>query len=288
MSSTNLVERAILVDLDISNWSGTKRDPRLSRDIVKQKKAERGAGYWWTRIVPASSLRPVHSACTNARKIHAELTLPWNDMGARLLPSKMFFQYMEKMQKAKDRFTTAVANFIDEYPSLLEAAEQYLGELFDPNMLPSVEEVKHKFTWNIRTYPIPTAGDFRVDLSNEVVEAIQKSIEDRVKASYNAAMEALWQRVYDIVHHVAERLSNPDNQFRKSLITNAKELCDLLPKLNVANDVYLEKMRRQIEIQIANKKAEELRNNPIERKNTANAANDILNKVDGYIKAWQK
>jgi hypothetical protein len=77
------------------------------------------------------------------------------------------------------------------------------------------------------------------------------------------------------VGNVVDRLSDPDNIFRDSLITNLRDLCVQLPKLNVAGDEELERMIFETE-KIACLSPDDLRSDDKLRKEAHSTAEDIL------------
>ena len=81
--------------------------------------------------------------------------------------------------------------------------------------------------FDVEIKPIPEAGDFRTKLADGTIKAIAKDIEQRTNACIKAAVDDVFQRVYDAVGRMAERLStyepssaedNAKNTFRDSLV----------------------------------------------------------------------
>jgi hypothetical protein len=67
------------------------------------------------------------------------------------------------------------------------------------------------------------------------------------------ASRELWQRLYEAVSHMAERLQvykvteeGVEHPFRDSVVTNLVKLVDVLPKLNVTGDPELERLAAQV------------------------------------------
>ena len=97
----------------------------------------------------------------------------------------------------------------------------------------------------------------------------------RVRDSQKQAMQEVWQRLYDRVKHMAEKLSDPKALFKASMIENARELCALLPRLNFADDPNLEALRHEVESKLL-KHPDALRNDPDLRSDTAEEARRIM------------
>jgi len=278
-----LAERAMLVDFTVSTFDGRKKDKGLTEEVITEKKAEQDTGTWWTRTIPASALRGINTQVNAARTANEQMTLPWLDSGFRILPATMFLNYTTKMREIEQEYKKAVASFLhEEYPEIIKRAKERLGDLFNTDYFPSAEMLENKFRWQIRIMPLPEAEDFRVDLGNEAVQQIQQEIEAEVSSVSEAAVRTIWQRLYKVVEHVAERLGDDKNIFRDSLFTNVQELCNLLPKLNIWDDPELTKMSKEIAQRIAKQSTTEIRSNKETRKEIANAATDILKRMAGY------
>ena len=88
------------------------------------------------------------------------------------------------------------------------------------------------------------------------------------------------KRLFDCVSRINERLSVPADSkggiFRDSLIGNARELCDVLTRLNISGDATLETLRKQTDA-LATVQPDTLRSDAVTRIQTANDAQSILN-----------
>jgi len=93
-------------------------------------------------------------------------------------------------------------------------------------------------------------------------------------------MGTLWNRLYEPVQKMAETLATPDKEFHKSLIENIKKVTAILPDLNLAKDASLEKMAKEIDAKLCKYDMDELKLDVVVRQETAEAAKDILNKME--------
>lgn len=278
----NLDERAMLVHLSIGFWQGRKRDKDKTNEVAKQSQADDDAGTWWTRVVPLHAVKPIVNARLQARADHLKFTLPWRDDGFRVLPAAMFMKYTAAMRIQQEKYKKVVATFLKDYPGYVKAAPKRLGSLFKAEMLPTPAELEDKYPWSLRFVPLPTAGDFRVELGSSRTEEIRKAIEKDSKAAMEAAMSDLWNRLHESVGKIAERLDDDEGVFRKNLIENVTELCEMLPAMNVTGDPDLEAARQQVIAKLTKQEPEVLRKNKAVRADTAKAANDILKKMEAY------
>ena len=96
-------------------------------------------------------------------------------------------------------------------------------------------------------------------------------------------MKDVWQRLYTVVQKAHEKLADPDAIFRDSLIENVKELCHILPRLNVADDEQLESLRLDALVKVGAVKPDALRLDPDLRSKKAAEAKAIMDKMSGLF-----
>lgn len=276
MISTN----ATLVELSLSIWTARKMDKKVSEEIDASKSTKTRAGNYHKNLMAGSAtLERIRSLAGAVRTWHYENTLPWADAGSRLLPMKNFFEYKTKLGQYEQEFEQAVSDFLSEYDVLVSAAAFKLGALFDRSEYPSRDEVRAKFRFSYVFAPVPEVGDFRVDVEAET----KRLLEDQYKSYYQNkledAMKDAWQRLYDTLTHISERLDyTPENKkrFWDTTITNAAELCPLLTRLNVTNDPKLEQARQQLEQALTGVDAASIRESDELRNTVKNRVDEIL------------
>lgn len=94
-----------------------------------------------------------------------------------------------------------------------------------------------------------------------------------------------WGRLYKHVQHIADKLADPKGIFRDSMLDNAVETCDLLTRLNIADDPNLEAMRREVESKLVSHHPDSLRNDPDLRQDTAAEARKIMDLMGSFMGA---
>ena len=274
-------EKAMLVYLNISFWTARKYDKRISQEIEDQYHAD-DAGRYNKILIAKEHLSNIQKTISAARTFHYDNTLPWSDNGGRLLPAANYFGYVKAIQAFKDDFEREVTNFIKVYPDLKDEARQRLNGMFDEEDYPDVCTLETKFDIRNMILPVPEADDFRVSLNDDEVNSIKESLEKQVMNSTESAMKDLWQRLFKVVCHMAERLSDPDNKFKNSLVENIENLCELLPKLNITDDPVLAVAVNEIKAKLTANDSQTLRDNDVVRSKTAADAQKILNKMRHY------
>ena len=143
-----------LVRLNTRRWHAKKKDPTAARNAANASGATTEAYEAKKRLLVGvdGPLRAVHSIIDSARTKHYEMTSPWSmqsvdDMGrrtgARMLPNTLFFDYTQVMAQNKADMDAALAEFVAQYPALIQQVQQNLGTAFDPNDYPLPSEIEH-------------------------------------------------------------------------------------------------------------------------------------------------
>jgi hypothetical protein len=276
---------SVLVDLNLSVWTGRKMDKKTSDEVVLAKSAHSKQAATVSKHLLAGNdtLARIQKHAANIRNWHYQQTLPWSDGGSRLLPMKSFFDYKAQLGEFETEFDEMITEFVHEYPVLVSAAAFQLGDLFDRGEYPEVSSILDKFKFKYVFLPLPESGDFRVDAGEEAKAELQAQFAGYYETKINDAMKDMWDRLHDNLSKLSERLDYSDDGvkkiFRDSLVTNALEMCGMLSNLNVTNDPKLEDARRKLEDALLGIEATDLRESPALR-------NDVKTKVDNILKSF--
>jgi hypothetical protein len=286
-----IARAGVLVALNISLYSGRKQDKRTQAEVTTAKGSgsSRAASVYKNLFADCPELEAVTKFQAKARLRHYQLTLPWNDNGLRLLPARALLEYKAEMNRYEQQFDLLVEAFLNKYETLVAAAAFKLGTLFDRDEYPMREQVARRFRFDIDFTPLPTAGDFRLDIESEVQRELVQRYEERMAAQVAAAQQDAWTRMYEALTRLKDRLTLDEDGKRKvfhdTTVTNTQELCELLTQLNVTNDPALEKARRQLEEAIAGVEPKELRKEEGERLTVLSKVNTILDSFDWGVDA---
>lgn len=280
----NLNDRALLVQLSISQWLARKYDKRATKDIANAHGTSIDVGRYNKALLPMNDLLDrVHKKATFIREKYYKNTLPWGMDGTMMLPTSNYLQFMNDFRKEKSEWLVCVNDFVTAYPQLVLNAQQLLGGLYDPADYPAQHLIADKFKMDMAIFPVPSS-DFRVSIASEELSRIQQDVEARVKDAQQAALQEVWQRLFERVKHMADKLADPKAIFRDSLVENAREICAMLPRLNFADDPNLEAMRSEVESKLL-KHPEALRNDPDLRSDTAAEAKRIMDVMGSFMGA---
>ena len=281
----SLSSSAMLVDLSISVWTARKKDKGTEAEVVTNKKAlsSKAASVHKHLLADAEPLAVIGRFASDCRSWLYLNTLPWSDNGARLLPTKNFFTFKQELARREAHFWSLVSVFEREYPALVTSMALQLGDLFKRDEYPAAESIASKFGFYPQFSPVPEAGDFRVDIPSDALDALRKEYGTLADQRLEAAMKDAWNRLHDVVKHMYDKLQpvkegEPTKRIHETMLTNAGELCSVLTALNIANDPKLEEARRQLESIVGRLDTKSLREVPELRESTRTQLAGVLDK----------
>lgn len=256
---------AMLVDLNISVYSGRKQDKSTQAEvtIAKGSGSKKAASVYKNLFAECKELENITKFQARARAEHYRMTLPWNDHGARLLPTISLMDYQKTMGRFRSEFDLLVEAFLDKYDTLVAAAAFQLGTLFDRGEYLTRNQVAQRFRMDSSFTPLPTAGDFRLDVESTVQRELVEQYERKLEEQLTQANRDAWDRLHTALTKLSDRLvveeDGKKRVFHDTLVTGAVDLCELLTAMNITKDPQLESARRQLEAVLSGVTPKELR-----------------------------
>lgn len=281
--TTDISSRGMLADLRISQWTARKIDRKASKEVAQTHQMADKQGAYYKSLIDSDALTGVQNAVRGARDYHWKMTLPWSDVGPRVLSSAAYFDYMGKMAEYQGVFDQAVQALLGAYPYHRQEAQRLLGSLFNDDEYPTTEALVRKFSFRLDILPLPVAGDFRAELSAEEVDRVRQDIEQRTRETVQDSVKDAYYRVAKMVERYVERLAKPDGTFRATMVDDVRELAEILPKLNFTGDPELDKLARRLNMELCPFEADALRNDPASRRAAYNAAMGMKKDLAGFF-----
>jgi len=279
----------MLVEFNASVWTARKLDKSTTDEVVATKNAtaKDAARVNKHLLAGRTELDVIQQMVGRARTYVYDHTLPWSDSGLRLLPTVNFVAFTERMNQFEEEFERLVTEFVTIYPTLISAQAMSLGDMFKRSDYPTANEMVTKFAFRIGFLPVPTAGDFRVDIGNDAQEELRTRLNAMAEERIESAMRDIRARLGDHMKRMSDRLTTDyvqgeakQRRFHDSLVDGALELCDLTKALNVVGDTTLEAARKELEQALLGVTPQELRKNEYVRQDTKKAVDSILSKFN--------
>lgn len=285
----SIADRAMLARPRISLWAARKLDKHISAETNRDHGAQAGAAKVYKQLIAHPSLDRVAKIAGQFRSFHMDKTLAWLDDGSRVLPASLYLEYNKVFCDLREEFHDARDEFSALYPGLRHAAQGVLGSMWRMADYPHPSRIAERFSMSVHIAQIDDgAGDWRVKLGNDHESALRQQTEAAVMEAMRNATRDAWTRLAEPVARMAERLkmyrvteTGIEAPFRDSLVENVREICDLMPRLNIMGDAHLDAMARKVRECLAAEEPASLRVNDAVREDVARSAADILAEMDG-------
>ena len=265
-TNTTLSQNAMLIRLTTKFWSGIKADKRLRGHLAEDKNAESDSLHVSKHLVGKNANKYFRRIINQVRNnVYYPLTLPWDDntsdgdgkvvSGWRLCPNREFDRVWQALEDAKTEFYKEVDAFCNEYPQLVEDAKLHLGEAYDPDDYPHVEDIRSKFKFDIEPQVIPDTGnsrDIRLNVSASVQRKIEEATESRIRKNVANVFQTTVEALVEQVEHIADKLNNYDSDkvfFKNSSFDKLRQALDVLPSINadiLGNDPYINQSHAEL------------------------------------------
>jgi hypothetical protein len=280
----SLANKAMLVDLHLSRWSGYKIDAKASNKLVMDASAQTGSAVVSKRLVPKEAFADIVTTCNALRAHMVKHTLPWSDNGQRIMTRNIFEIFMTGYGELERQFNAAVKEFVEvKYPQARDQASFRLGDLFVEKDYPTLDQLQEKFRVDLDIDGITEPEDFRVALPEQELNKLKESIEASLSRRLSSAMQDVWLRVAGLLEHYIDKVGNDEAIFRDSTVNNLVDLMNILPGLNVTGDPKLREIRRRIMETIGSYQPDDLRKQDDLRAAAAREAKEIRESISSHI-----
>ena len=283
----SISDRAVLVQLNISSWGTERLDKSQTERINVLNNADAKAGKVHKDLMCGTTLaKDIDLHVGRSRLWNNQNTMPWQDRGARLLPTSLFLPYKGEMNGRETTFKTMVNRFVPNYAAAKQTAMNYLGSMYREEDYPDVNDIASKYKWTLSVSPIPSSGHFCLDVPAEDLENVRKSCDDFVEQKVAEAMRKPWEDLHTMLTGMSGKLQEVDDlngtpkRFHETFVTNALDLCKLLNHMNITNDPKLEKARQQLELVLVGTDLDDIKENEFVRSGMKKRVDDILNEFD--------
>lgn len=305
----SIATAATLGTLNMSVWEARKQDKKVAAEVAATKgaRSKRAATVHKHLFSESPALEAIKTLRGEVRNWFNSVTLPWDDNGRRIIPTINYLDITAEARRYQQRFDSLVQVFINMYSTEISKQAFEMGALFDRTEYPPAEEVADKFRFSFCVEPVPTAGDFRVDIAHEQAEELRIQYEKVVEQRLAGALSDAWDRVSDQIEWIHERMTavlefEPDSveeiptyddqgnvvkldvkkkrrpKLYDSMLDNGLELCKLLTSLNVTNDPRLEEARQDLERVLTRIDMDSLKESPELQSSTRTAMQNIKDK----------
>lgn len=277
-----LDEKAVLVQVKRRMYSPYKRD----EDATEQY----GAGNVNKHLFEGrdNPVRQTISKFTAVYSFVKDNTVPWSN-GIDMLNINNYFDFTTGLRTliadAMKSVDDLVAKWDDTVQADLDRLMQIDPKLANPSDYLSADQLRERFGIEVRYIPVPTTGDFRVEISDDDKASLQAQLDD---VGANAVRHVLTEML-EPMERAVEKLNVPIGSdgaiFRDSLIDNIVDVSERMKRVNLSDDPIvtdkIDELNRLAHTYANNKDA--LRSMPEVRRKAATQINDLVSKMSGLV-----
>lgn len=206
----------------------------------------------------------------------------------RLLPNARFEKFLTQMHPIKNDYDAAIQKLRAEAPAIIDAARVNIGQFDVP--LPTIDEMVEAYELRTDFRPIPDGANFR-GLHENTINKLKERHDAQVAAAVQSAQTDTLRRFVDPLERFVERMLAYDSRdkgkregtFRDSVVTNIKDLHELLGVFNITGDERLTQLGNMLG-SIASTPPEDLRRLPVVRTAATERAKEVLSNLQDWLK----
>ena len=231
--SKNVFQQAALIQLSTSCWISSKS---LHQGML----GEIGNAQWLRGkklLINPELLGSIKTSIHKARQVLTRFALPFPLTAMFLVPKESVDQVDGHLEQVKAEFWAKVEDFLAHYDSARNEARMALGELFNESDYPTDIRSKFRFEWRFLLLDVPNKASV---LSPEVYEREKQKFHSLMKEARDMSMAALREEFADIIHHLVEKVSAPEDgkpkTIRSSMMNRMNEFLNSFEDKNLFHD----------------------------------------------------
>ena len=276
-SKYDLRDRAILVQVISRGFAISRYDRSATKDFETYAGTNE-AGKFIKSLFTKEEMAEITRIQGMARAIHYRYSLQWIAGGIRIMPIAFFEDFSKEISEVQNLLDVAVKDIVNKYDTIIKNAKRRLNKLFDETEYPTKQELKERFQIVVKFFPVPDKEDFR-NVPDDIIE----EFEGETSYQYQDAVNEMWTRFRTVLEHAVTQLSKKEGKLFESVITNIRDMVELLPKLNILDDKELDKSVAIADEAFSDVTIEQLRENPSKRKRKAKEAKACLDRMAQYL-----
>jgi hypothetical protein len=277
--------KAIRIHLLWGYWRPEKTDKAITATTNQSLGVASGRGHYDKQIFSPEFMKGLREHTSKTKAYYYSHTLPWEDKVARLISTRTVEEVSIQLNRAVTQYEEILRQTVGDenaYESAIYDQRIYMGSAWNYGDYPRREAFMNKYHASLSILPLVTTTDLRCELSDALKQQIIISVERDMEERFRLAMADCWKRLYEPVKKMAETLADPKQAFRDTLVTNVREVVDVMPELNILNDPKLNEMVARVRDTLAFVEPDDLREDLFDRAEYAKKADelaDILNSM---------
>jgi hypothetical protein len=271
--------KAIRIHLLWGYWKPEKTDKAITRDTNATLGVRGNRGHYDKELFSPEYMRRLREHTSRTKAYYYNHSLPWEDRVSRLISTKSVEEVSIELNRAVQKYDDILLETVGDsgdYQQAIYDQRVYMGSAWNEADYPRRSEFMAKYHAHLDILPLVTTTDLRCELPESLRRQITESVERDTEERFKLAMADVWRRLYEPVKRMAETLADPKAVFRDSLIDNVRDICNVVPELNILDDPRLNAMVADISARlVSGADADTLRESGVTREEYAKKADEL-------------
>jgi hypothetical protein len=251
-----------LVTFEAACFEPKRVDAEVSRDTAAKHGTTPDSIEVVKRTVMDAKVQWIKTILGRARNYHYKMTRPWAGRRVGIIRGQDLLPYARQMNEFKKEFNAAVEDATREWPLIVARQAERLNGMFRVEDYPTQEGFRRRFRLDYYTEQIPANGDWLLNVPRSAVEEIAGTFESQMSDRLKAMRSSVYEDAIKVLRNAREVLSKGSpNGIRNALVANIREQAEWLRDLNIEGDAEIMSIVRDLEQQIVNAGADEIREN---------------------------
>lgn len=288
-------ETCMLVTISFTALGMTRTDKDASEAVTVDNHAVKGAARVVVSRLPGADAH--HKAITSvqreAKDIIDKHTMHF-EKDWRLLPNRRFEALIQEMAGVKSKFEQAMHQLKMNAGTIVHRAEQNKGD-FNVD-IPTEEELLNSYSMETEFRPVPAGDHFR-GLPDSTARKLALRLDARIAENVASAQNDILERFRGPIRSFIDRMKAYDERereqaqgkdngrvgvFRDTVVTNIRDLFNVLTSFNVTGDERLKELGEQVEA-LAHTNPDDLRRSATTRDAAVQKAQEIATNLEGWL-----
>ncbi|QDT86353.1 hypothetical protein [Gimesia chilikensis] len=212
------------------------------------------------------------------------VSLPYPEAGIRLIRQSEITDFDQRMSEFQVELETAVRELDRHFEELKSAAQQRLGDLYDPadypHSLSGLFAIEHDF-------PAVEPPNYLKQLNPEVYSQECQRVQQRFDEAVQLAEQAFLEELGRLVEHLTERLSGQSDGkpkvFRDTAVSNLTDFFERFQQLNVRSNDQLDALVERAQQIVTGVAPQQLRDNGTLRQQVASQLSGVQSSLEGLL-----
>lgn len=169
-------------------------------------------------------------------------TVPWST-GVDMLNINLYQEVTHNLRRLIAEANATVDDLVDnwdyevqrDYNRLLPTGHASLDDY------PTAEHVRERFGIEVQFMPVPTTGDFRVEISDEDKASLLSRLQDAGRNAERHVINKMLEPMIAAAEKLAVPIGDDGSIFRDSLVENLVDVADRMARVNLSDDPVIQK-----------------------------------------------